>query len=276
MAMLILFAGTSMAADEPTCKVSLMANNNAKVKRGESITILVKATDIQAEEGISAFSTNLEYDTDIFECSIEAQGDWKETGFYEGLSLIMNTGSLQGSLEDQNLVKIILKAKSDATLGSQVFKLTDIRFSINTEQGFDVDDVSCTIEVVDDNGGNGDNPTNPGTTNPPSGNNPSGSGSSNGGNTSGGGSSSGGNTSGGSSNGGSSTQGSGSSSGGSTQGSGSSTSGKGTSGGSSSIAKDSSSSSSIPKTGITDVLIIGAIIGSIVAVIFYIKYKRAY
>lgn len=242
--LIVSIAGTSRAADY-TCKVTLAANNNGEVKQGESITLLVKVTDIEAGEGIASFNAMLEYDSDVFECTVSGDddGEWQRQGLVEN-SLSMTRSDLLANSSDQTVAKIVLKAKEDASVGRQTFKLSKIEFSTGDET-FSIDDVSASITVAETtSGGNGENNNN-----------------NNGSNGSG--------TSGNGSNGGTSgetgTTGSGSGSSGSSS----------TSTGSSSIANSSSANSSIPKTGVTDVLIVGAILGTIATVIFYIKYKRA-
>lgn len=262
--MLLIMTGTSMAADY-TCKVSLFANTStSEVKKGESVTLLVKVTEIQAEGGIASLNAELEYDADVFDCEVTGADEWGNANFFENV-LFVSRKDYTTSSKDQTVAKIVLTAKADASVGKQTIKLKGMEFSTGTET-FSVNDVSCTITVVEDKGNNDDNKPDDNkpddtNTNKPSGDNnpggdgnssqkPSGSGSTNGGSTSGTGTGNGTSTS---------------------------TPKKSTSGGSTStIANVSSSNNSIPKTGITDVLIVGAIIGIIVAVIFYIKYKRAY
>lgn len=261
IALIISIAGTSRAADY-TCKVTLVANNNGEVKQGESITLLVKVTDIEAGEGIASFNAMLEYDSDVFDCTVSGDddGEWQRQGLVEN-SLSMTRSDLVANSSDQTVAKIVLKAKTDASVGKQTFKLTKVEFSTGNET-FSVADVSASITVTEStSGGNGENN-----------NNNNNSGNSNGENNNNNGSNGSGTTGNGSN--GSTSGGSGSTGNGST-GSGSSGSGS-TSTGSGSIANPSSSNSSIPKTGITDVLIVGVILGTIAAVIFYIKYKRTY
>lgn len=263
MVMLVVMTGTSMAADDYTCKVSLLANTS-EIKSGESVTLLVKVTDIQAGEGIASLNAELEYDEDVFDCEVSGGDEWDKTSFIEG-ALFLNRQDFIANSKDQTVAKIVLTAKSDVAEGNQIVRLKGMEFSTGSET-FSVDDVSCTIVIKEDNKGNNDTPGNTSD------------GNTSGGNTAGEGNT-GGSTSGGNSSG--SGSGSGSSSGGSTSGSGngaSSSTPKTTSkgGSTSTIANVSSSNNSIPKTGITDILIVGAIIATIVSVIFYIKYKRAY
>lgn len=232
--MIIAIARTSVAADY-SCKVSLLGNKT-EIKKGESITILVKATDIQAGEGIASFSAMLEYDSNIFDCTVSGDDDgtWQKQGLIEN-SLSMVRADLLANSSDQTIAKIVLTAKTDATAGKQSFKLTKMEFSTG-EESFSVADVSTTITIKEDTENSDNNTNTNGNTSNSTG-------------TSGNNSSTGTNTSGNS---------------------GTNTNLKNTS----TITNTSSSSNSIPKTGITNVLLVGAIIGVVIAIIFYIKYKR--
>ncbi len=280
---IISIAGTSMAADY-TCKVSLLVNNNGEVKKGESITILVKASNIQAGEGIASFNTMLEYDANVFDCTVSGDddGNWQKQGLVEN-SLSMTRSDLVANSSDQTIAKIVLKAKSDATVGKQTFKLTKMEFSTGNET-FSVADVSTTITITEDTGSGSGTGTGSGSGTGTGTGSGSGTGTGTGsgsgtGTGTGSGSGTGTGTGSGSGSGTGTGTGSGSGSGtgtGTGSGSGSGTSTGTGSTGSGSIKNPSSSSSTIPKTGVTDVLVVGAIIGTVAAVVFYIRYKRAY
>lgn len=240
---IISIAGTSRAADY-SCKVSLLVNNNGQVKKGESITILVKVTDIQAGEGIAACDTRLEYNSDVFECTVNGEGEWGALGAGDG-TFVFSRNLPEAISTDQTIAKIVLKAKTDAPIGKQTFKLTKMEFSTENEK-FTVADVSTSITIADNTGSSDNNNNN---NNNDNNNGSNGSGSSENGST------------------GNGSNGNGSTGNGST---GTETKNPST------INNPSSSNNVIPKTGLTDVLIVGAIIGTIVAVVFYIRYKKAY
>ena len=277
---IISIAGTSRAADY-SCKVSLLVNNDGQVKKGESITILVKATDIQAGEGIASFNTMLEYDSNVFDCTVSGDddGNWQKQGLVEN-SLSMTRSDLVANSSDQTIAKIVLKAKTDAPTGKQTFKLTKMEFSTGNET-FSVADVSTSITITEDTGSGSGTGTGNGSGSGTGTGTGTGSGSGTGTGT-GTGSGSGTGTGTGTGSGSGTGTGSGSGTGtGTGTGSGSGTStGTGTGSGStknpSTISNPSSSNNAIPKTGVTDVLIVGVIIGTIAAVVFYIRYKRAY
>lgn len=244
---IVSITGTSIAADY-SCKVELIGNKT-ELKQGDSVTILVKATNIQAGEGIASFSTMLDYDANIFECTVSGddEGNWQKQGFIEN-SLTMTRSDLLANSSDQTIAKIVLTAKSDAPSGKQTFKLTEMEFSTG-EETFSVADVSNDITITDGNGsenGSGNGSEN-GSENVDKNTNTE----SNNINTS--------NNVGGNSTGGASNK--------LPSGSGTSTNGK---------TEYTTANSIIPKTGVTNLFVIGAVIGTIVAIMSYIRYKKTY
>lgn len=236
---IVSITGTSIAADY-SCKVELIGNKT-ELKQGDSVTILVKATNIQAGEGIASFSTMLDYDANIFECTVSGddEGNWQKQGFIEN-SLTMTRSDLLANSNDQTIAKIVLTAKSDAPSGKQTFKLTEMEFSTG-EETFSVADVSNDITITDGNGsGNGSENVDKNTNTE-----------SNNINTS--------NSVGGNSTGGASNK--------LPSGSGTSTNGK---------TEYTTANSIIPKTGVTNLFVVGAVIGTIVAIMSYIRYKKTY
>lgn len=272
MIIVMMLTSTSMAVDY-SCKVSLFGNAT-EVKKGDSVTLLVKATEIQAGEGIASFNAILEYNPDVFDCTVSGddEGTWTKQGLIEN-SLTMARSDFVASSSDQTIAKIVLTAKENATLGEQSFKLIKMEFSTG-EETFEVADVSTTITITEGSGngsGNGNTNTNTGSgsgdTNTNTGNGNTNT------NTGGGNTDTNTGTNGGTSTNTDKPNGNGSSNnGGNSSSGGSNVNGKNTS----TIANSVSVDKSIPKTGITDVLIIGAVIGTIAAIVFYIKYKRIY
>ncbi len=265
--LLVVLTSTSSMAVDYTCKVALMANKE-EVKKGETITILVKVSEIQAGEGIAFFNTLLEYDSNVFDCQVSGddEGKWQKVSLIEK-SLSMNTSDLVAISSDQTIAKIELKAKENAPIGKQTFKLTKMEFSTGQDT-FSVSDVSANFTITEESNKDDDNTQNNANKNETTGNNINNSNNGNGGSTS--------SPSGNNSNGGNASSPSGNN-GGATQESPSSSNKSGTNVKNvSTIADSSSSNKSIPKTGIKHILIIGVIIAIIATVIFYIKYKRAY
>lgn len=250
----------SFAADN-TCKLALGTSDGTKeIKRGETITLLVRVSDIDAGDGITIMNAIMEYDEDTFDIEVSSDDDNKWNVSLNETSLTVSKKDNESTSEDQIIAKISLTSRLDAELGEKTFALRKIDFSTGNET-FSIDDVVLTIPIVqasssgDDNQGNTTGNT-AGNTAPI--NNQTG------------------NQSGGTSNpseepsaGGSTNTGSGT--GGSTSTGSSTTTGTG-----SSVKTQDANSSSLPKTGMGDILIAAIIITSIISVWMYIKYRRAY
>ncbi len=238
-----------------TCTLTVEPDKT-QIKAGETVTLSVKVSDINAGNGIAIFNTIFEYDSNVFDLKAQADsnGNWTSTVLEN--SITFTKANYEATSENQEIGKIVLTAKDDATLGKQTVTLTKNEFS--DSKTFSVEDVSTTIEIVE-NTEEPDNPEEPGdnenttggnNTNTPSGGNntntPTGGNNTN--------TPSGGNNTGKPSGGNSSVNYS-----------------------NSGIVNSGKSENSLPKTGTLQNLLIGGIVVAIViSVGFYIKYKRAY
>lgn len=243
----------SFAAEENyTCTLTI-DSDKTKIAAGESVTFSIKVSDINAGNGIAIFNTTLEYDANVFDIKLKPDDAEAWTNTKVENSLTFTKADYESTTQDQEIGKVELTAKQDVELGEQ--KITFKKNEFSDETTFSVPDITKTIEIVKEStGGNEPDPEKPG-------NNTSG-GNTNtpGGNT---------NTSGGNTNtpsGGSTNK----PSGGSTN----KPSGSGT--GSSGSINTGKSDTTLPKTGAQEYLIGAIVVAVIVAIGFYIKYKRAY
>ena len=147
--------------------------DKTEIKAGETVTVLVKVTNIQGE-GIVAFNANVNYDSDVFECTANGDdnGTWIKQGFM-GSNLTTTRADLEASTENQTVAKLTYKAKSNATIGEQTISLSKIDFTTENDS-YNVQDISTKVKIVgestpeadepgDDNSGN----ENPGEDNDP-------------------------------------------------------------------------------------------------------------
>lgn len=258
-----------VVATDYNCKISIQKDKE-EIKNGETVTLLIRATDIEAGEGIATLSTVLEYDSEVFECKISGEEEWQQTSLLEN-ALIMSRIDFTPTSTDQNIAKIELKVKEGATVGKKDFKLTRIECSTGNES-FSVGDVSTSINVVDNNNNNNNN-NNTDNNNTNNNNNTDNTNTNNSNNNNA-------NTNNNNNNKENNTNkapnkennNSGTSGSSNTSNNNKTT----TKSSSNSNNSKSVSNNSIPKTGITDVLIVCIIIALIIAIVFYIKYKRAY
>lgn len=239
-AILIAGIGVKSFAVDYTCTLTVTPDKT-EIKAGESVTLSIQVSDINAGDGIAIFNTTLEYDADVFDLKAQSDsaGIWTSTVIEN--SLTFTKADYEATSEDQEIGKVILTAKEDATLGEQTITFTNNEFSEATT--FSVADVSTTVEIVEGtNGGNDDgNNTSGGNTNTPSGNTNTPSGNTN--------------TPSGNVNGGNGSR----------------------NYSNSGVINSGTSNNILPKTGFVQDCLIGAIIVAvIVAVGFYIKYRKAY
>ena len=146
----IIIAGIgvkSLAADY-TLTLTLDADK-AEIKAGETVTLSIKVSNIQAGEGIAIYNTIVEYDESVFDLKVQSDsaGAWTTTLIENSLTL--TKANYEATSKDQEIGKILLTAKSGATLGKQTIKLTNNEFSDATS--FSVSDVSKTVEKVSGN-----------------------------------------------------------------------------------------------------------------------------
>ena len=130
-----------------SCDVSANANKKS-IKPGETIEYEVKVSNINAAEGIKAFETYIEYDTNLLDCSVKSNEDanWSKIGFLEGY-LTMNKSDLNASADDQVIAKIVFTAKANISAGNHEISLKNIRFTSGDEQTFKVADKNINITV---------------------------------------------------------------------------------------------------------------------------------
>ena len=254
----VLISGASIksfaAEEEYTCTLTIDPDKT-KIAAGESVTFSIKVSDINAGNGIAIFNTTLEYDTNVFDIKLKPDdaGVWT-IAKVEDLLIFTKVG-YEATTQDQEIGKIELTAKQDVELGKQTITFKKNEFSDKT--GFLVPDITKTIEIVKEStGGDKPAPENPGNntsggnTNTPSGGNTN--------------TPSGGNTN--TPSGGSTNKPSG----------GSANKPSGSVTGSSGSINSGKSDTTLPKTGVQEYLIGAIVVAVIVAIGFYIKYKRAY
>lgn len=234
------------AEEEYTCTLTI-DSDKTKIAAGESVTFSIKVSDINAGDGIAIFNTTLEYDANVFDIKLKPDDAEVWTNAKVENSLTFTKADYEATTQDQEIGKVELTAKQDVELGKQTITFKKNEFSDKTV--FSVADITKTIEIVKEStGGNNPDPENPGNntsggnTNTPSGGNTN--------------TPSGGNTN--------------TPSGGSTN----KPSGSGT--GSSGSINSGKSDTTLPKTGVQEYLIGAIVVAVIVAIGFYIKYKRAY
>lgn len=138
---------TSETTDENTCELVLLGETN-KIKRGESATYELKATDINAGNGIIMFETLLECDEDSMEYTIETGDEiqWDKTSIMDNY-LTMTRKDLLPSSQDQTIAKVTITAKKNANIGEQTIELKNIKFTTDDDSNFNLQDKKLVINI---------------------------------------------------------------------------------------------------------------------------------
>ena len=146
-----------------------LESDKTQIKAGETVNILVKVSNIQGE-GIIGFNANVNYNSDIFECTANGDdaGTWTKQGFIEN-NLTTTRTDLEASAENQTIAKLTFKAKADVAIGEQSISLSQIEF-VTENESYNVADVATKIEIIQESTPGGDekpgNDENPGSQNP--------------------------------------------------------------------------------------------------------------
>lgn len=132
-----------------------LESDKTQIKAGETVNILVKVSNIQGE-GIIGFNANVNYNSDIFECTANGDdaGTWTKQGFIEN-NLTTTRTDLEASAENQTIAKLTFKAKADVAIGEQSISLSQIEF-VTENESYNVADVATKIEIIQESTPGGD------------------------------------------------------------------------------------------------------------------------
>lgn len=146
----VILSNSSVFAEGESCTIKLSADSTT-VKKGETITVTIKATNINAGTGIMGFAGELVYDSSDFDVEVTKTSQWSTpTCVAKDGSVTIQTqkSDLTPVTTDQELVKISLTAKSDATEDTKKIKLSNIEMTMETTPNtFKVSDVTASIKV---------------------------------------------------------------------------------------------------------------------------------
>ena len=102
-----------------SCDLDINANKKS-IKAGESIEYEIKVSNINASEGIKAFETYINYDSNLFNCTVKS---------------------------NEEIAKIVFTAKNDITANNYKVNFTKNKFTAGDDQVFEVADNSIEIKV---------------------------------------------------------------------------------------------------------------------------------
>lgn len=133
--------------DNYSCNLDIICDKQ-KVKAGEKLTYDIVARNIKAPTGIIMFETQINYDKDVFECKVNGSDEWNViSGINDYFTIMRN--DLIPNLEKQLITKIEFKVKENTTKGTKVINFSKIKFTIDQDENFTIDDKNIEINVVE-------------------------------------------------------------------------------------------------------------------------------
>lgn len=147
-------------------KITLSDVASANIQQGQTLTFILKLTNIDAGDGIGAISGKFEYDTNVFEEvkaeDISAGNGWGSISYNDqnDRSGEFVTERAAGDLvsETNDLMSIKVKVKENAKLGKTEIKVSNISAS-NGNEDIEISDVRAELTIVDAQGNSVDNNT---------------------------------------------------------------------------------------------------------------------
>ena len=130
----IFLYATNVNAADYTCNIETI-KDKTNIKPGESITYQIKATNINAGQGITMFQTTLVFDSNKFEYKVagDDSGKWSIM-VNTNNELVMNVADPStANAIDQVIAKITFTAKSSVLAGTYQAKLSNIKFTVKNE-----------------------------------------------------------------------------------------------------------------------------------------------
>lgn len=129
-----------------SCDMSVISNKT-RIKAGETIEYEIRISNINAGEGVKAFETYIDYDSNIFDCMIKSneEDNWSKVGFLEGYLTMYKNDNI--NTEDQLIAKIVFTAKKDISANNYKVNFEKNKFTAGDDQLFEVADNNIEIKV---------------------------------------------------------------------------------------------------------------------------------
>lgn len=156
--------------------VKLTTQGSTQIALGDTVTFIVKISNIDKDHGVGAISGKIEYDQSVFEliktANIASGEGWGSISFNdtEGNSqygsFVTERASGDIVTDDNELMKITAKVKSNATLGSTTIKITNLSASDGNDDLLTEDaPLTVTVKNTSNNNTNNNNTINNDTNN---------------------------------------------------------------------------------------------------------------
>lgn len=127
IAMIVIMNTVVLAADT-NYSAGILLTSNSKLKEGETVTINVNLSDVNAGAGIDALTAEIEYDTNVFEelstSSFTSSTNWTPT--FAASTNKMTALKNNKVTAAETMFTITLKVKSEISVDSTTITLKDI------------------------------------------------------------------------------------------------------------------------------------------------------
>lgn len=130
-----------------SCTFSIDGPKNS-LSAGETAVFEFKASNINAEDGITMLEGLLDYDYKIFDCNIEdiENGKWYKLSMLEDY-LTMVRSDYMPSSEDQVIGRLVVKLRDQVKPGNYQITFKNAIFTMDDNKDFSVEDVNIPITV---------------------------------------------------------------------------------------------------------------------------------
>lgn len=132
-----------------------VTGDKTKIKQGEQVTLELKVSNINAGKGIIGAMSTIVYNSDVLSYQVEKVGDWDIQSNSDTITVLYGDLSTATN-ENQTIAKIIFTAKDNASTGKQTISFKNTDFSLEDTTTFSVDDVDVEVEIEPKS--NGDTP----------------------------------------------------------------------------------------------------------------------
>lgn len=142
----------TLAATGDSYKVNLTATSTT-VKTGGTVSINLKITDVNVENGIGSCQGTVSYDKDVFELvEISGIGKWGGLASDENGNFTGARSDAQAISEEQEILTVELKVKDSAKAGSSEIKVSNFEaYNYDDEDGIKADNATINIKIENDN-----------------------------------------------------------------------------------------------------------------------------
>ncbi|MBR3250009.1 MAG: hypothetical protein IKF83_04905 [Clostridia bacterium] len=133
-----------------TCDIEIIPDVE-EVQPGETIEYELKATNIDAGNGIVMFQANVKYDSAIFEYSIENSENWSKIadGIIGENMIFMARNGYEPGKTDEDVAILKFKAKQNASsTGNKKVQLNNIIITADDDQTIEIPDKTIDVKII--------------------------------------------------------------------------------------------------------------------------------